>query len=105
MTIKLSISHYDNQNRWLYGETDNGDTYVFIDEWHEEKRTYYPVLYTCTRNGLPYIPLYDENYEISVDLTIHGINLLSNVFQVHMQYILQFLNSYKISLANNWIYK
>ena len=64
MTIKLSISHYDNQNRWLYGETDNGDKYVFIDEWHEEKRTYYPVLYTCARNGLPYIPLYDESYEI-----------------------------------------
>jgi len=68
MTSKLCISYYDNQNHCIYGETDNGNKYVFIDEWREDKRAYCPVLYTCTRNGLPYIPLYAENYEIECGL-------------------------------------
>ncbi|HBD7060345.1 TPA: hypothetical protein KKW48_003127 [Legionella pneumophila] len=71
MTIKLSITGYDNTTHWLYGETDNGKLYVFVDEWREDKNCFYPVLYICNRENRPYIPLYDENYEIGC-----GFNLM-----------------------------
>lgn len=65
MTIKLSIGNYDNENVRLYALTDSNDRYVFIDEWREDKKASYPTLYTCTPEGLPYIPLYEEEYEIA----------------------------------------